>query len=294
MKLKSLKMFIELIEQGSFSVAADRLSVSQPAISMQIKSLEEYFKTKLLVRQGGEISLTPAGRKVYQKSRQIINSWELLHLDVDQIKGSQCGKLVIGSSTIPAAYLIPDLLAAFHKSFPEVEVTVEVGDSTDMINKLKKQEVDLIIVGSKPTEKQFDQIAVAEDPLVLIAPLNSPLAIQKEIKLKDLYNESMIIREAGSGTRQAMFNALRETGFTKHDFHIVASLGSTEAIISGVESGLGVSFVSGLAAEKASKNNRVKQLKLKNLVMERKLYLAYYKNQIEAPLIKKFIKIAQL
>ena len=291
MKLKTLSMLVKLISTGSFSAVAEELGLTQPAVSMQIKSLQEYFETELVVRQDGDIKLTPAGKIVYDQAKRILEHWEQACLEVKQVKGKTYGKLQIGASTIPATYLLPELMAKFSAAFPEIKILIEVGDSKEVVDYLEEQEVDLAIVGFKPRRKNLATTALTDDDLSLILPIEHSLAKQQQISLAELERQRMLIREKGSGTRKAMLAGLGERGITKNDLNIVAQLGSTEAVISAVEAGVGVSFVSELAARKAVDNNRVQQLKVVNMSISRKLYLTYHQERAEEVLIKEFIKI---
>ncbi|MGM0472142.1 MAG: selenium metabolism-associated LysR family transcriptional regulator [Bacillota bacterium] len=288
MKLKTLKMLVKLIEKGSFSAVADDLKLTQPAVSMQIKSLEDKFDTDLVMRQDGAIKLTPSGKVVYRHAKRILSEWKQAKLKVRQVKGETFGHLNIGASTIPSEYLLPDLLSKFYKKFPEVEATIKVEDSAEVISQLKERNLDLIIVGSKPTDIQFNVVPVIEDHLVLILPLGHQLTSKTQVTVEDLVEERMLIREEGSGTRKAMLKGLQDIGVNKRDLNIGVQFGSTEAIISAVESGLGISFVSELAARKAVANGRVQSIKISDMLISRKLYLAYHQKREDELLIKEF------
>ena len=291
MKLKTLKMLVKLIEKGSFSVVADELDLTQPAVSMQIKSLEETFNTDLVIREGGEIKLTPAGKVVYHRAKQILDNWEQTKLEVKEVKGEAYGQIVIGASTIPSEYLLPNLLSDFCKKLPEVEVLMEVDDSKEIVDKLDNRKVDVAVVGSKPTKKELEFRTVAEDNLTLIVPKDHGLLKNERVTTNDLVKERILIREEGSGTRKAMLDGLKERGLSEKNLNIIVRLGSTEAIISAVEVGLGISFVSELAAKKAVVNNRVERIKVEDMIINRKIYLAYRCERAEELLIKEFIGI---
>lgn len=291
MKLKTLKMIVELVEKGSFSAVADKLNLTQPAVSMQIKSLEDKFDTNLVLRQEGKIKLTPAGKIIYRQAKKILSTWEEAKVEVEQVIGETFDQLIIGASTIPSEYLVPDLLAKLYKKFPQIEVLMEVGDSIEIINSLEDREIDLIIVGTKPNQNQFEVMSVIEDRLVLILPSEHRLGDSSQVSLSDLIEERILIREKGSGTRKAMLAGLKEAGINTEELNIGIQLGSTEAVISAVEAGLGVSFVSELAADKAVANERVKRVRITDMLISRKLYLAYHQERKDEVLIKEFRKI---
>ncbi|GAB6138066.1 selenium metabolism-associated LysR family transcriptional regulator [Halanaerobaculum tunisiense] len=291
MKLKTLKMFVKLIEYGNYSIVAEQLNLTQPAVSMQLKSLEKKLETELITRQQGKIKLTPAGKIIYRRAKEILNNWEQAQLEVKQITGETYGHLTIGASTIPSEYLLPALLAKFYNQLPEVEITMKVGDSKEIIELLKNKKIDLAVVGTKPTINQLQIDPIVTDSLVLIVPSSHRFANKEKITSKELQQEKILLREKGSGTRKAMLTALEENGIDKESLNTRACLGSNEAIISAVEAKLGISFISNLAAKKAATNNRIKRIEVTDISTNRKFYLAYYQNRQQEVLIKKFKNI---
>ncbi|MCF8001822.1 MAG: LysR family transcriptional regulator [Halanaerobiales bacterium] len=291
MKLKTFKIFIKVIDTGSYSKAAEKMGLTQPAISMQIKTLEEKLETQLVLKEEGRLKLTPAGKVVYKNAKNIILDWEKLKFEVEDKKDKSYKNIVIGSSTIPSEYILPDLLAKLSKDDPEIKSCIEVGDSAEMIELLEDGEVDLVLVGFKPLDEKYNTIEIAEDELRLITPQKHNLSQKKEIYINDLKKENILIREVGSGTRKAMLNSFREAGLKFNDLNIKSRLGSTEAIIAAVQAGLGVSFVSKFASSKAKKYGRVEELGVKDVDFTRKFYLAYNKNKDNSELIEKIISL---
>jgi len=279
-------MFVELVDLGSYSYVADKLNLTQPAVTMQIKVLEEHFNTKLVIKDKGQIILTPAGRVIYNKAKDIIKDWEIAENKVNYYRGKLYDTFKIGASTIPSVYLLPEKLALFSQEYPEVKVIIETGDSKDIIEKLEKGEVDVGIVGYRPKAIKYATKVVAEDFLTVIFPSDSPLAEKDKIYLNDLKQEKILIREKGSGTRKAFIKELDKAGINISGFNIKACLGSTEAVIASVESGLGISFISSLAACKAIKCNKVKMIEVEDLSVTRNFYLAYHKSREDELLIK--------
>ncbi|MGM0370541.1 MAG: selenium metabolism-associated LysR family transcriptional regulator [Bacillota bacterium] len=289
MKLKTLKMFVKLIQANSFSIVAEQLDLTQPAVSMQIKSLEKKFDTELFTRENNKFHLTPAGRIVYNQAQEILEKWDNTRAQVKQIKQETYGQLTIGASTIPSEYLLPDLLAKFYTKLPEVEVTMKIKDSQDILKLLTNREVDLAIMGYKPQDNRLQNSPIVEDHLTLIVSTSHQLANQQQITSQELTKEKILIREKGSGTRKAMLTALKQANINQKDLNIRACLDTNQAIISAVEAELGIAFISHLAAKKAEANNRIKTVKLKNIKIDRKFYLAYHTNRNQDLLIKKFV-----
>lgn len=291
MKINTLNMFIKLIDTGSYSKVAEKLDLTQPAVSMQIKFLEERFDTDLIIKENGKLKLTPPGKVVYSEAKKIINSWEKIIYQVEESKNTSYREIVIGSSTIPSEYLLPDILAELDTKDINIRSSIKVGDSGEMIELLEKDKVDVIIVGYKPKNPKYKVKKIANDELKLIVPIKHKFAKKNEILLKDLKKEKMLIREVGSGTRKAMLEGLKEGGININELNIKCEMGSTEAILAGVQAGLGISFVSKLASSKAHNCSRVQEVDVKDMNFNRKFYLAYHKVRQDEKIIKKFAEV---
>lgn len=293
MKIEKIKIFITLVDLESYSLTAEKFELSQPAISMQIKSLEKYFETELLNKENNKIILTPAGKIVYQEGKKIVKRWGYLKQRVESKKNIKTKNLRIASSTIPSVYLLPEIISTLNNRIDALKTEVSVGDSRSMINLLENSEVDLIIVGYKPQNSKFKSVELCSDNLSLIAPLNHSLIGKEKVFLADLQNQNLLIREEGSGTRKATISAFKEADLKLDDFNVISQLGSTEAVISAVESGLGISFISKIAAKKAAICRRVTEIKVADVAYERKFYLSYNKNRHDDFLINTFIEAAK-
>ena len=292
MKINNLKIFIKLVETGSYSLVAEQMNLTQPAVSMQIKTIEEKFSADLVFKEKNKIKLTPSGKIFYNQAKNILNEWEQLLFDIEEVRDKTFGKINIGTSTIPSEYLLPKYLSEYSRRLPEVQVLVEVGDSARMIELLEKRNVDLIIVGTEPQNSKYKTLAITEDHLQLIVPTQHHLTETNEVSINTLKKEKMIIREKGSGTRKAMLDGLKEYGDVElNELCINCRLGSTESVISAVESGMGISFVSSLAAKKAKKFNRISIVKVSDMLINRKFYMAYNEKRENELLIKKFTNL---
>ncbi len=289
MKLNSLKIFIKVIDIGSYSLAANELEITQPAVSMQIKSLEDFFSCELITKEAGNLHLTPAGKILYRSAKTILTEWDETKLQIKQLTKETWGEIKVGASTIPAVYFLPEKLAQFRQSFPEIKVKSYHGDSQNMIEKLEADEVDVIIIGKLMEDNNYQSIPVVEDDLKLIIPANHKFSTGKSVSLTDFFAEDIILREKGSGTRKVMLDALARKGYSLSDLKISCYLGSTEAVIAGVEAGLGVSLVSKLAAKKASECQRIKIKSLSELNLNRMLYLVYKKGREQEEKLASFI-----
>ena len=199
------------------------------------------------------------------------------------------GELLLGTSTIPGEYLLPDLIAGFCQDYSLVELKVEVKDSKAAIQEVLNKKFDVGIVGFQPNEKDLVSIPVAADNLVVVVPVDHPLAEKNIISKEDIQNERFIIREEGSGTRKAMLAGIKTLGIDSEDLSVAVQLGSTESVLAAVESGIGISIVSSLAARRAAKLNRVKIVQLTGFDVQRQFYLIHHQDAEGNILISNFI-----
>lgn len=293
MKLSRLHTFVRLAELKSFSLVAEELNITQPAVSIQVKALEEHFGVRLVERSSEGISLTFEGELLKKEAKEILRVWETLSHKINQLQDLVKGELVMGASTIPAEYLLPELVVEFCQTYPLVELKMEMGDSKSVIQDLIKKRYDLGIVGVKPDLDNVTSIPLASDELVLVVPKQHPLAEVDVVTGRDLKQTRFIMREEGSGTRNAMEEGLKVIGLTSDDLQRVAQLGSTEAIITGVEAGLGISIVSSLAARRAEKLRRVKVVPIEGFQVQRQFYLTFLTQNREKVLIQTFLEYIQ-
>lgn len=291
MNLKKIEAFVLILEKGSFSVAAENLGMTQPAVSTQVKSLEQDLGVKLIERRSSSIQATPAGTYVYNLGRQLLDLSREMEEGVKNFQGVLTGKLRIGASTIPGTYLLPKWIGNFYNLFPKVEVINEIADSKQILDRLMNRQIHLSITGDKSDSTEIHSELIATDSLVLISPNGHPLT-SSEYKNNeaDLRKYNFVLREQGSGTRKSMEAGLKSLGVRIEELHIVAQLGSTEAVISAVEEGVGISYVSNLAATPAINANRV-QLVSNIKAFNQKYYLSYLKGTQASPTIKEFINV---
>jgi DNA-binding transcriptional LysR family regulator len=290
MNLNKLEAFIFVVEKGSFSEAAAALNSSQPAVSLKIKSLEEDIGLTLLDRGMSGIQPTIAGNLVYQAAIELTHRWRKLEDDLLGFQGTLTGHLKIGASTIPGTYLVPGLVRAFRDQFPKVEVSIEINDSQDTLKKLQNQQVDVAIVGMNPASTKLSSHLFTYDSLVLITPTHHPLVDKSEPDFNQLQHHEFVVRENGSGTRKRMEEFLAGHGLEVSDLKIGLSIGSTEGVIAAVEAGLGISFISKLAALPAVKANRVQMVENIDPI-QRSFYFTTLKDAENRPIIKEFTNL---
>lgn len=279
MKISILKTFLTVVEEKSLTRAAEALYLTQPAVSKHIKMLEKCFNTKLFHRQGQKITLTEGGEILFIQAKEILKEWETTKFKINELSSTVGGVLRIGASTIPGEYLLPYLLGSFKKQYPEVEIKLEVGDTQEVVRKILAEEIHLGVVGAWVERKKLTAKKFAEDELVLILHPEHPLAGESRINPSALVKESLVWREKGSGTRKVVEEKLLKAGIPVETLTPVMELGSTQAIITAVEAGLGISFVSFWAVRREEAFKRLVVKKLEGVSLKRKLYYLYPKEQ---------------
>lgn len=238
--LRQLRVFSAVARHLSFTRAAEELCLTQPAVSMQVKQLENQLDVPLFEHLGKKIFLTEMGKEVYHYSRSILQQIDELQGVLNSLKGLGKGRLKISVAST-ANYFIPVLLAGFCQRYPGVTVSLDVTNRETLLTQLAENEVDLVVMGQPPEDMDLGYEAFLENPLVIVAPPEHPLAKEKKVALKRLEQEVFLVREPGSGTRIAM-----ERFFAQHDVHITTGMevGSNEAIKQSVQAGLGLGLLS--------------------------------------------------
>jgi DNA-binding transcriptional LysR family regulator len=247
---RRLQVFHTVARLLSFTKAAESLHMTQPAVTFQVRQLEEYFNTRLFDRTHNRISLTEAGKRVYEYADQIFDLYAKMDNAVRDMTGEISGVLIIGASTTIAEYMLPSLLGDFKGKYPDVNVHLKVSNSDGIVSMVENNDIDLGVVEAPVLNKNLVVENCRNDRLVAIVPPHHPLAGSKLIKLKQLLDHPYIAREEGSGTREVIHEYLVDAGLKSGDIHVAMELGSPEAIKGAVEAGMGVSIVSEVTIHK--------------------------------------------
>lgn len=272
---RQLSVFEAVARHLSYSRAAEELHLTQPAVSMQIKQLEENAGTPLFEQLGKKIYLTEAGRELSHYSRVIAQQLAEAESVLGELKGLQRGKLKISVAST-ANYFVPQLLAIFSQRFPTVTVSLDVTNRQALLAQLVNNEMDMAIMGQPPEGMHLVAESFMENPLVVIAPVNHPLAATKKIPLARLQSETFLVREQGSGTRVAM-----ERFFSQHGIQFQAGMemSSNEAIKQAVQAGLGLGILSLHTIELELETKRLKVLDVKGFPIMRHWYVVHRKDK---------------
>ncbi len=243
-------VFRAVADQRSFRKAAEELYLTQPAVSLQIKALEEDLGVQLFDRTGAHITLTEAGRVLLGYTQQVSSLLEQAEHDIASLSGEHAGHLALGASTTIAQYVLPRLLGEFHREYPRVHPTLISGNTERIVEAVQSQKIALGFIEGPSRSRDVKTEPFLEDELVLIASTAHEFAERKVISCSELATMPLLMRERGSGTRHVIEMALERQGVKRSSLRVVMELDSTEAIKSAVEAGLGLGFVSHWAMAK--------------------------------------------
>lgn len=277
MDIHHLKIFIAVYKNKSFTKASEKLHISQPTISEHIKNLEKSLDCKLFDRLGRSIMPTAEADILYPKALQILDDLDQIQEDISAAGTGIKGKLIIGASTIPGAYILPRMAYTFKKQYPDVAFEILIEDSGKITNMVLQHDLFFGIVGAKMPSEKLDYEPLIEDELVLVA--TSKLLPQKTITLDKLPSIPFLQREIGSGTRQTFENFLKKNTITTTNFNIVATLGSISAVKQAVKENLGASVISRIAVQEELDSNILHEIPIINMKMKRKFYLVLQKKR---------------
>lgn len=242
MDLRQLTTLCAVIDRGSFSAAAEALGISQPAVSSQIRSLEERFGARLLDRSGRGVTVTEAGRLVERYARQMLEIESELDRALGDADARIAGRLELGSSTGPGEVLLPRLLARFRREHPEVTISLVVHDTRTICDMVVDGELEIGIVGAARAQRGLEFAPFIHDELVLIAPPGHPLAARRSIALGELASVELIMQQQGSGVRDTLEGAFRAQGLKPEP--AAMELGLQQSVKAAVLDGFGVTVIS--------------------------------------------------
>jgi len=255
---RRLQVFFTVAKQMSFTKAAEELHMTQPAVTFQVRQLEEQFNTRLFDRTHNRINLTRAGDLVYEYAGRIRHLYDEMERAVSELTGEVSGSLIIGASTTIAEYMLPALLGDFKRHHPEVKLHLHVSNTDGIVSMIENNDLDLGVVEAPVQNKNLAVEMCRMDSLVAIVPPGHPLAERESVTIKELMGYPYICREEGSGTRDVILEYLADNGMSSDDLDVIMELGNPEAIKGAVEASMGISILSSATI--------VKELRLGTLV----------------------------
>ena len=289
MSTYQLQVFKTVADKKSFSAAAQTLFISQPAVSMHIKSLEEHFGTRLFDRNTQQVTITEAGSILYQYANKILSLQEEAERDISRLTGCIQGQLSLGASFTLGEYIIPRILGSFKRQHPQIRALLQVTNTEQIVNLVLKQELDLGLVENRVDNPALFVKPFLQDELIVVLPGEHPLAEQKFIPLDEFVALPLVLREEGSGTRKITEERLAEAGVNLLALNVVMELGSTEAVKGAVEAGFGVTVISKWAVQKELKLGSLKPVRIKDVNLKREFYLIYNKSKFQTSVVEEFI-----
>ncbi len=283
MDLWQLHIFCKVVEQRSFSKAGKLVHLTQPTVSSHIKELEAHFGCRLIDRLAKEALPTREGQLLYEYALKLMALRDEIETAVSRFKDQISGSLMVGGSTIPGGYILPQAIGGFLKRHPGVYPEMKVGDTVEIVQSIQTGELEIGVVGARMPDRPIQQQKLLEDEMRLIVPLNHPLANGAPITIEMLIDERFIIRESGSGTLQSLTESLKARGRQIEDLHVVAELGSTEAVVSGIKNGIGLSILSTIAVSEELQAGSLKALPIEGINLKRSFYLTHHKYRSLSP-----------
>lgn len=272
MNLNHLRVFFHVASTRSFSRAAERLQVSQPNVSAQIRRLEASLGVPLVEQVGRDLHLTGAGETLYEYAQRIFHLAARAEAAMADLQNLQRGHVAVGASTVPGAYLLPPVLGAFRREFPGVGVSLWIDNTRAVAARLARAELDLAVVGEDSTDQPeltFERLC--PDELVVVAAPGHPLAGGGPLTPADLARQPLLLREPGSSTRRVLEQRLGALGIA---VTAAMELRANEAIKHGAAAGLGLGVISRLAAAWELADGRLVALPVEGLELRRNFYLA--------------------
>jgi len=288
MDLRQLEIFVKVAELKSFSKAAQALRLTQPTISEHIRTLEQELGVRLLDRLGRGAEATRAGQLLLSHATRMLQLQRETLQAMDSFQGRLAGDLHVAASTIPGEYVLPALIGRFKEKFPDIVISLLIGDSRAVIDWVIDGRAEVAVVGARLAHRGIEYRELMPDELVVVVPVAHPWHGKKEIALADLRAEPMLLREQGSGTRAAFESALAQAGQDLSTFRIVGEMGSTQAIKQAVKAGVGVSVISRRAVDEDCRSGLVWCLKIRDLKITRAFHIATHRDRSRSPLAEAF------
>ncbi|MBT6274270.1 MAG: LysR family transcriptional regulator [Chromatiales bacterium] len=290
---RRLLIFHTVAKVLSFTRAAKALHMTQPAITSQVRQLEDELNTRLFDRNHNRISLTDAGRLVASHGEQILEQYARMEGEVRELTGSVSGVLLLGASTTIAEYVLPSVLGNFKSRYPDVEIRLRVSNTDGVVAMVERNDIDLGVVEGPVSNKKLAVEVNRIDRLVAVVPLGHPLASQRTATLEELVCYPYIAREEGSGTREVIAERLRSAGLDEADLNVTMELGSPESVKGAVEAGMGISILSYTTIAKELQLGTLVALNL-SPPMERPFSFVHQKQKFRVRVMVEFLEFARI
>lgn len=273
MNMRHLEIFYRVLEAGGFTRAAAAMRLTQPTLSAAVRQLEEGLGVQLLNRLGREVAPTEAGRLLQSYARRIFALREAALGELQSLLAGDQGELLLGGSTIPGTYLLPQLVAGFSREYPQIRVNLRLAATESIVKDLREQRLELALIGGLVDHKKFEVTPCFGDELVIIVPAAHHWAGREQIAEQELVEMPLLLRESGSASRRALEIRLKEHGVSILPQRLIAEVGGNEALKQGVLAGLGVAVISKLAVAGELERGELITLSLAGGPLRRSFYL---------------------
>jgi DNA-binding transcriptional LysR family regulator len=292
MDTRQLQAFCEVVERKSFSLAAERLGVTQPAVSLQVRSLEKRLGTQLLDRSGRRVEPTESGLKLYRSAQRLLAlEEEILTELAEEATGALDGTFEIGASTGPGGARLAQLLCEFAELHPALHVALSVFDTQTVVDRVADRTLELGVVGAAPRHRGVEYEPFFHDTVVLACPPGHRFA-GRTVPLSELKSEQLIVMQEGAGVRQMIEDELRRAGMRLRDLDVRVELGLQESVTSAVRGGYGVTFISRFSIEDDLAAGLLTEARVEDLELEREIYLVRAAGRSETRAARAFLEFA--
>jgi DNA-binding transcriptional LysR family regulator len=292
MDTRQLQAFCAVVEKKSFSQAAEQLGVTQPAVSLQVRALEQRLGQSLLDRSGRRVEPTEAGRRLYGSAQRMLALEEQLLDEVSADDGRLTGKLAIGASTGPGAHLVPLLLCEFQREHPDLHVALSIWDTQTVIDRVVDRQLELGVVGALRRHRSLEFEPLVRDEIVLAVPPDHDAA-GGTISLDELKEETLIVMQEGAGVRQVVEEELRRAGLRLRGVEPKLELGLQESVKSAVAAGYGVAFISRTAIEGELAAGRLAAAQVEGVEPARQIYIVRARGRSATRAAEAFLSFAK-
>ena len=289
---RRLQVFHAVARHLSFTKAGETLYMTQPAVTFQIKQLEEHFNTRLFERGGGRISLTPAGELVLDYAERILGMSKELDVRVAEMTGQMSGNLLVGASTTIAEFMLPPILGEFNVRYPLVRARLTVANSESISNAIAAHTLDIGLIESHTNHASLQCEVCGDDELQVVCTPNHPLSRRSDVDARSLLGYDYIAREPGSGTREVTDDYFRACGVDPEKLRMLMELSSPESLKGVVATGLGYSIVSRASFEKERQLGTLVAVPLRPR-LKRTLSLVYPKERFRSRVVITFVDFAR-
>ena len=289
---RRLQVFYTVARLLSFTKAAETLHMTQPAVTFQVRQLEDHFNTRLFDRTHNKIVLTDAGQKVYFYAEKIFELNSEMEHSLRALSEDTSGTLSIGGSTTIAQYTFPTLLKGFREKYPELSIRICEANTEGIVAKVESSMIDLGIVEAPVSNQDLDVEIFRADELVLIMHPEHELAKKEHVKPLDIINLPFITREEGSGTKSVIFDYFTKHNIEKNNINICMELGNSESVKGAVETGIGVSILSKTTIEKELQLKRLSYVPL-NPKLTRNFYFVKKRHKFRLKVTDELINYAK-